>query len=160
MKKINKIFPLLIVILGFMCTASTCVESFPSDMNFSIKNCDNDTIFVWNIIEKKDFDVFNGDFSLEKQPCVAIPPGEIKGPFHFDEPEDLNEYFKYRPSNEYEDVKINYILILKKGTYNNYLNEQRHEEKIYDALYILTPRQIINMGYLVTFPKNSAEFDN
>lgn len=160
MKKISKIFPLLIVALGFMCTASTCIESFPNDMTFNIKNCDRDTIYVWNIIEKQDFDVFDEDYSLKKYPCVAIPSGEFKGAFRFDEPADLNEHFKYRPSNEDKEAKINYILILKKETFNNYSIDQLVKDRIYDALYVLTPRQIINMGYLVTYPENSDDLDN
>lgn len=47
-------------------------------MNFNIKNCDSDTICVWNIIEKQDFDIFDEDYYLEKHQCVVIPPRELK----------------------------------------------------------------------------------
>ncbi len=159
MKNFSKIFSLLIVALGFMCSANTCVESFSNNMSFGVQNNDTDSIYVWNIIAKKDFDVFNENYSVYKQPFKIIAPDGREGAFQFDYPEDLHENFKYKPSNVSEDVKINYVLILKKETFKSHTIDQLVNGQIYDAMFVLTPREIINMNYTIYYPEDSKDLE-
>ena len=160
MNKLNKAFLLLIVAVGFMCSANTCGESFPNDMSFAVQNNSGHIIYVWNIIEKQDFDIFKEGYSIYEQPYTVLAPGEYNRNFNFDYPEDLHDGFKYKPTDESENAKINYIIILKKETFVKNSIDKLTKDKIYDAMYILKPREIINMHYTIYYPENSRDTDS
>ena len=153
MKKLNKAFLLITVAVGFMCSATSCPEEYTEWELFSIRNNSSDTIFVWDYLCKPNIDVLKAGYVDYKHPYYVIAPGERRDSIYMGIPsEDLNSHFKYKPEDDYSNEYVENIVILKKETYDKYSLRQLEKDKIHDTIYKLTKMEIVDMGYLVTYP--------
>lgn len=152
MKLLKKYQVLILTIIAFLSSSFRCAMDFEADyypVIYSIKNNTTDTL----IIKECPFDLDVKEAFEIKWPFDTIYPGETKGGFNLgfldvskDEivPEDVLNNF----NNDWE----HYIMIFRKQTLDSHSKEELIENNIYDAKYILTTKEIQDMGRVVNYP--------
>lgn len=157
MNLLKRYYVIVLTTVVFLCCSTTC-ENEPTEwMYFSVENKDTDTIYVahtWKY-DESDFTV-NEVFSYEKY-YEAIAPGEIRNDFYLGIPEgELNKQFKYKNDDDNYTCR-HHIFVFRRETLNNYSPKELIEKNIYDAKYVLTSKEILNMDYIVPYPMGKAD---
>lgn len=153
---LRKYYLLFATICVFLLCSFRCEseESYydPYDVRYSVENNDSDVIYVAQrtmpvttadqIVEISPGYVFRNKIKLN-----AIPPGERVYDFTCGRLE--HNYFTDKMDTV---AKINHIIVFKKETMDRYSQKELAEKNIYDALYVLTTQEILDMDRVVKFP--------
>ncbi len=156
MNFLRKYYPLIVTICAFLFSSSSCLymDDFSNDfvVEYSIKNNDSDTIYVV--------------YSSSSLTISDKTPG-ISTSYIFNKNEELTEilpgksldklwagelYYNTFRNTMDTVIRINHIIVFRKKTLEKYTKEEMVNKDIYDAIYKLSTREIIDMGYVVPFP--------
>lgn len=156
MTLIRKYYLLIIIFLSFICSSSSCIEEI-GNREFSlfyIENNDDDIIYIIDLPLTQDANYnFNVDvnYLLEEEAdnFITLSPGE-RSIERALAPID-NLYPERNP------VWDHYITIWRKETMEKYTEKELRERNIYDAQYILSSKEISDMGSVVHFPLKNFE---
>lgn len=161
MNILKKYYPLIVAICAFIFSSSSCLymddENNDFTVDYSIKNNDSDTIYV----VYRDLPITTSDQTTGISPSyvfnkhislIEILPGK-----------SLNKlcagdlyYNTFRNSMD-TIMRINHIIVFRKGTIDKYTKEEMAEKNIYDAIYKLSTREILDMGCVIPFPMKHEE---
>ncbi len=161
MKILRKYYLLFVTISVFLFCSFRCdsEESYndPHYVKYSVENNDSDVIYVAQRImpvttTDQTEEISPGYVFRNKIKLSAISPGERLCDFTCGWLE--RNYFT---DNMDTVARINHILVFKKKTLDKYSEKELAENNIYDALYVLTTREILDMGCVVKFPLEAED---
>ncbi len=121
---------------------------------FSVENNDTDSITVYHVTSEDTTKITVKDLfgrGFEKSPI--IPPGK-----KYDEL-FLGYYeWKKHPERLINNNDFHHIFIFRNETLNKYSTEEICDSNIYDAKYILTTQQIVEMDSVVKYPMEDFSY--
>lgn len=151
MNILRKYYFVILVGISFLCCSTTCENHLGEPIYFAIENLCNDSIYVCDNILLKGSTFNNEDvFSYPKSYFKKIAPGETCNNFHLGfskiYAEDIEDY--YEPNSKH----IHYVVIFKKSTLDKYSKEELIKSNFRDAIYMLTSKEIQDLGCVVRYP--------
>lgn len=158
MKILNKYYVIVLTAIIFLCCSTTC-ETEPTELEyFTIENNSSDTIFIAHTWYYDDSEFNVRDVFMYEKPLFAIPPNKSRNDFYLGIPGDeVNKPFRYKNKDYTVEEGTHHIIIYKKETLEKHSKKELIEKNIYDEKYVLSLRDILDMNYKVSYPKNNSD---
>ncbi len=154
MRILRKYYVLIVTFCAFFFSSTTCNEPYLGE-NFSVENCDNDIIYVFHERDPEPDFVLNSEFVfvdnakwLETR-LIPISSGSKSKVFQL----GYYDHYYLRWNTDWRHQ----IIIYRKETLDKYSVEELIEKNIYDALYDLSTKDILDMETNVRFPLKDQE---